>query len=158
MKKRLNLIVMFSALLCMAGATQVFAGPPHKHDGGRKHEMAERSPTAVPNGFDAAQVRDSIVTAIETRNGWSVAGEKPNRILARLHVRSHTAMIVLSYSSKDISVEYHSSENLRYQEARGKIYIHDAYDRWVDNLLATVLRQFKSEAAIKTSPDAVGDW
>ena len=77
----------------------------------------------------AAQVRAAIITA-GTSLGWSIKEAGPGRLEGTLHLRDHTAVVDIPYSTSRYSITYKSSENL--QAANGNI--HKNYNGWIQNL------------------------
>jgi len=77
----------------------------------------------------AAQVRSAIITA-GTSLGWSVKDAGAGKLEGTLHLRDHTAVVDIPYSSSRYSITYKSSENL--QAADGNI--HKNYNGWIQNL------------------------
>jgi hypothetical protein len=65
---------------------------------------------------------------------WSVAGEAPGRILARIPVRTHVAEVLITYDSEWIRFAYHGSQGLNYRPDPDQGQIHPVYNRWVANL------------------------
>lgn len=79
------------------------------------------------------QVEKAILSAATTtRPAWSMRVEKPGHIVASLHVRSHTAVVDIAYSTKTYSITYNTSTNLKY-DAEDKT-IHSNYNGWIQNL------------------------
>jgi hypothetical protein len=89
------------------------------------------APVTTPTGKapTATQVRAAIITA-GTSLGWSVKDAGPGKLEATLHLRTHTAVVDIPYSSTRYSITYKSSEGL--QAGDGKI--HKNYNGWIQNL------------------------
>ena len=62
--------------------------------------------------------------------GWEVAQERPGLSVATLDVRSHKAVVTISYDTKRYSIAYKDSVNLKYD---GKD-IHYRYNSWIRHL------------------------
>jgi hypothetical protein len=56
--------------------------------------------------------------------------EGPGMLVGTIHLRKHTAVVAIPYSSRAYSVQYRSSENL--EESNGSI--HKNYNGWIQNL------------------------
>lgn len=62
--------------------------------------------------------------------GWVMAPVKPGLITGRLALRTHTAVVDVTYDSKSFSIKYKDSTNLDYADGN----IHRNYNGWIDNL------------------------
>lgn len=79
------------------------------------------------------QVEQAILgAATATKPAWSMKVLKPGHILATLHIRSHTAIVDITYNTKSYSINYNGSTNLKY-DAEAKT-IHSNYNGWIQNL------------------------
>jgi hypothetical protein len=85
------------------------------------------SPAGKPLGAD--QVRGAIVRAGATL-GWIMKDEGPGKLIGTLILRTHTAVVDISYSPSNYSITYKSSIDLK--EANGMI--HRNYNGWIQNL------------------------
>ena len=85
---------------------------------------------SVSKNLTQAQVREAIYAACPQR-GWEARDISSNTIEAKVVVRGkHTAVVEIVYSSKDYTIRYKSSDNLRAEGGS----IHSNYNKWVDNL------------------------
>lgn len=64
--------------------------------------------------------------------GWTMAVVKPGEILGTLNVRSHQAVVSIPYTSKNYSILYKDSSNLKYDA--DKQTIHENYTGWIQRL------------------------
>ena len=79
------------------------------------------------------EVEKAILSAAtNSKPAWSMRVQKPGHIVASLHVRSHTAVVDIAYSTKSYSITYNTSTNLKY-DAEEKT-IHSNYNGWIQNL------------------------
>jgi hypothetical protein len=79
------------------------------------------------------QVEKAILSAAtSSKPAWSMRVASPGHIVASLHVRSHTAVVDIAYSTKTYSITYNTSTNLKY-DAEAKT-IHSNYNGWIQNL------------------------
>ena len=62
--------------------------------------------------------------------GWRMNEVKPGHIIGTLSLRSHTAVIDVTYNKDSYSIKYKSSENLNYDGTN----IHSNYNGWIKNL------------------------
>ncbi len=75
------------------------------------------------------QIEKAIVTG-GAGLGWSMRTIKPGLIEATLNIRSHQAVVDITYDQKDYSIIYKSSINLKYDGTK----IHKYYNGWIQNL------------------------
>jgi len=89
------------------------------------------APVASASGKSLSndQVRSAIVRA-GAALGWQMQDEGPGMLVGTLHLRTHTAVVAIPYSTRTYSVQYRSSVNL--DEKEGKI--HKNYNGWIQNL------------------------
>ncbi len=85
--------------------------------------QAGNEPLASP------EVKKAILRA-GTSLGWDMVPTAPGHITGTLHLRSHKAVVDILYSSKDYSITYKNSSNLRYDGTR----IHANYNGWIQRL------------------------
>jgi len=79
------------------------------------------------------QVEKAIRSAATTtKPAWSMRVENPGHIVASLHIRSHTAVVDIAYSTKSYSITYNTSTNLKYDAEANTI--HSNYNGWIQNL------------------------
>jgi hypothetical protein len=64
--------------------------------------------------------------------GWIVKKSENNTAIATLNLRSHQAVIAISYTDKDYAIDYKSSVDLNYNQAENTI--HSNYNGWIQNL------------------------
>lgn len=90
-------------------------------------ENVENAP--VPSGLDLRTVRNAIIDGCAARN-WMAREIEEGVMECTVKVRSHTAVVNITYSTEMYSITYASSENLKYKEGK----IHRNYNSWVQNL------------------------
>jgi hypothetical protein len=61
----------------------------------------------------------------------------PGETEGRLHLRSHVAIVSITFDTKQFSIFYKDSTNLDYDGAR----IHRNYNGWIQNLEQAILAQ-----------------
>ena len=74
------------------------------------------------------------------RMGWIVKEQGPNSVLATLDLRTHHAVVEITYNTKSYSIAYKESNNLNYD---GKS-IHRNYNGWVHNLQNSINAQLNN--------------
>jgi hypothetical protein len=62
--------------------------------------------------------------------GWQMRPLKPGHILGTLNVRTHTAVVDITYDTKTYNIAYKDSANLDYKDGQ----IHRNYNGWIQNL------------------------
>jgi hypothetical protein len=86
------------------------------------------------------EVKQAIISACRKR-GWTPTITGANQITASITVRSkHSAEVEISYTEKDYSIIYKSSQELDYNEKKRKI--HRNYNKWVAMLSSSIQREF----------------
>lgn len=91
-----------------------------------------------------AKVKQAIMESGINR-GWLMSVQDNGVIRGELNVRTHQAIINISYNKNSYSIKYISSMNL--DEKNGKI--HKSYNRWILNLQQDIqlrLNQYQIEA------------
>ena len=64
--------------------------------------------------------------------GWEMQVVRPGQITGTLHLRSHTAIVDIPYTTASYSIVYNSSQDLNYNPAQQTI--HKNYNGWIQNL------------------------
>jgi hypothetical protein len=62
--------------------------------------------------------------------GWQMRPVKPGHIQGTLNLRTHTAVVDITYDTKSYNIAYKDSTNLDYNDGR----IHRNYNGWIQNL------------------------
>ena len=83
---------------------------------------------SVPEGLTIKQVEKSIRKAL-VQKGWTVKEHTSGRIVADILVRSHSAEILIEYSTTNYSINYVDSNDLRYNAKKNTI--HKNYNNWI---------------------------
>lgn len=107
--------------------------------------LVDPDPVAVPAKLSAEQVATEIKRSLVGR-GWAVTKEEAGRIDATLSLRSHIARIAIDFDGEKVQVRYVSSENLKYEEKKGRRTIHKNYLSWVGNLTGDISRNLQMAA------------
>jgi len=85
--------------------------------------------------YDLSDVARAIKTA-GTGLGWQMKEETPGHIVGSLYLRSHVAVVDITYTLDDYSINYKDSTNLKYNP--GSNSIHSSYNRWIGNLTKAI--------------------
>lgn len=89
---------------------------------------------------DMAKVRAAIIKA-GVGLGWQMNPVESGHIVATLNIRSHQAVVDITYNTKDYDIEYKNSVNLKYNGST----IHSQYNNWVKNLDRAIQQELASE-------------
>ena len=92
-------------------------------------DHASPTTSAPHKTLSLQQVRTAIIQA-GAGLGWEMKDNGPNSLIGTLHLRTHTAVVDIPYTTTDYSIKYRSSINLN--EKNGKI--HKNYNGWIQNL------------------------
>ena len=92
--------------------------------------------SAAGKALSADQVRDAIVRA-GTGLAWIIKDAGPGKLVGTLVLRTHTAVVDITYSPTHYSITYKSSIDLK--ESGGKI--HPNYNGWILNLTRAINAQ-----------------
>lgn len=87
--------------------------------------------TATGKEMTLEQVTKAIVEAGAGLN-WTMAVVKPGQIIGTLNLRSHTAVVDITYNTKTYDITYKDSVNLKYNAEKNTI--HQNYRGWIMNL------------------------
>ncbi|MBE9555190.1 MAG: hypothetical protein IMF05_17135 [Proteobacteria bacterium] len=91
---------------------------------------------ASPPNATMEHVADAIRRAGISK-GWQMIDKGPGEIEGRLNLRSHLAVVSITFDTKQFSIFYKDSTNLNYDGTR----IHKNYNGWVQNLEKAILAQ-----------------
>ena len=109
----------------------------------RKAPMLNLFNQGSPQKVTMAQMETAILEAGKSLN-WRMAKMQPGLIEGTLLVRSHTAVVNISYSEDKYSIVYKSSINLK---ADGTGKIHKNYNAWIralDQEIRNRLMEFRN--------------
>ena len=107
-------------------------------------EIVNINDAAIPLGLDMDTVTAAITTGVADRR-WIPTVVGPGHVEATLLIRSHTAVVDITFNESAYSITYKDSDNLDYKDGR----IHRNYNRWVANL--NQMLQRKLAVAMTTS-------
>ncbi len=89
----------------------------------------ESVPVVTQRHITLEEVKQAIITA-GTGLGWEMMPQEDGRITGRLDIRKHVAIVDITYTDEDFSINYVDSTNLKYD---GRL-IHRNYNNWIMNL------------------------
>ncbi len=114
--------------------------------------MTACAPTMVRNVSDEPVVSNKsplslddvrvAITRAGTGLGWVMIEEQPGVIRGTLRLRTHVAIVDVSYDTSTYSIQYVDSTNLNYNESKGTI--HKNYNGWIENLDNAIRRELSA--------------
>ncbi|TON39841.1 hypothetical protein CGH62_05725, partial [Vibrio parahaemolyticus] len=93
---------------------------------GRVQPVLSVEDTPVAYDLQNKQVKMAIVQSA-TNRGWTIEEVSPGVLIAKIHVRTHSAEVKIPYNNKYYSIIYLNSVNLKASDGK----IHRNYNRWV---------------------------
>ena len=121
MRKINSVLTTFGLTLWLGASMAVWAVQPIQD--------VNDAPIVSSKPVQAAQVKAAILVA-GTSLGWKMEEVSPGHIRGTLNLRTHTAIVDISYSTTKYSIVYKSSVNLNEKDGQ----IHRNYNSWVQNL------------------------
>ena len=91
------------------------------------------SPTATLEGLERAIMRGGILL------GWDMQPVGPGKVQGILNIRTHRAVIDITYDIKSFSITYKDSVNLDYRASDNTI--HSNYNGWIQRLERNIRAQ-----------------
>ena len=88
--------------------------------------------------YDLSEVTKAIQRA-GSGLGWQMKVQKPGHIVGRLFLRTHVAVVDITYTLDQFSINYKDSTNLNYD--LGNNTIHKNYNGWIQNLTNAINAQ-----------------
>jgi hypothetical protein len=107
--------------------------------------LTDPEPVTVPAKLSMKDVSKAIRSGIVQR-GWVVSKDENGQIDASLNVRTHEVRVAIVYDTKQVKINYVSSQNLDYDEKGGKRHIHKKYNQWVQNMANDIRTSLAAEA------------
>lgn len=89
----------------------------------------EDSPITTAESISMDHVERAIINA-GTSLGWSINKQSQGHMIGKLALRSHLAVVDITYDTSMFSIQYKESVNLKYDGAN----IHSNYNGWIQNL------------------------
>lgn len=78
-------------------------------------------------------VKNAIIRGGYDR-GWQMSDVAPGHLVATLNLRSHQAIVDITYTPENYSINYKDSTNLKH---KGNM-IHSNYNAWIKNLANSI--------------------
>lgn len=89
----------------------------------------ESRPIVTQRVVTLEEVKQAIISA-GTGLGWQMIPQEDGRITGKLDIRKHVAIVDITYTDDEFSINYVDSTNLKYD---GRL-IHRNYNNWIMNL------------------------
>lgn len=103
---------------------------------GAQVQNVDNAPINVSNtNYDLSDVTKAIQRA-GAGLGWQMKEEAPGHIVGTLYLRSHVAVVDITYTLDEYSVNYKDSQNLKYDPTNNTI--HKNYNGWIQNLTRAI--------------------
>jgi len=88
------------------------------------------APVVTSGQAASPQAVEGAIVRAGTSLGWKMTPVRPGLVAGRLDLRTHTAVVDVSYDAKAYSIRYKDSTNLHADGAN----IHKNYNGWIENL------------------------
>lgn len=74
--------------------------------------------------------------------GWQIEKESEDKLIAKIHVRTHYVAVNITLHKESYDITYNDSDNMKYNADKGTI--HRKYNGWVANLNSDIQRELLS--------------
>ena len=101
---------------------------------------------AIPAGLNLDAITNAIAAGVVDRS-WTPKVVGPGHVEAHLFIRSHVAIVDITFDESAYSITYKDSDNLDYKNGR----IHRNYNRWVANLNQALQRKLATATAAEAT-------
>ncbi len=88
--------------------------------------------------YDLSEVTKAIKRA-GSGLGWQMKEQTPGHIVGSLYLRTHVAVVDITYTLDEYSINYKDSTNLNYNP--GNNTIHKNFNSWIQNLTNAIHTQ-----------------
>lgn len=100
--------------------------------GGQVYEVKDAQvQTASGKPLTLEQVQKAIIDA-GIKQTWIMTPIKPGQMLGEYNVQSHQIHVLIPYTTKNYSILYKDSSNLRYDPEKRTIHVN--YAKWIERL------------------------
>ena len=128
MKKTLQLAVVFYAAVFLLAACR--SSPILNID---------NAPINISATHSSADIKKAIIRA-GSALGWQMKSDRDGHLLATLILRSHVAIVDITFDKKSYTIMYKDSKNLNYDGTN----IHSNYNGWIQNLNQNIQAQIST--------------
>ena len=95
-------------------------------------QNVDNAPVNIANSnYDLSDVTKAIKVA-GSGLGWQMKEESPGHIVGSLYLRTHVAVVDITYTLDEFSINYKDSTNLKDDASSNTI--HKNYNGWIQNL------------------------
>lgn len=102
-------------------------------------QNVEKAPISTSNAnYDLSDVTKAIQRA-GVGLGWQMKEQTPGHIVGTLILRTHVAVVDITYTLDEYSINYKDSTNLKYDPSNNTI--HKNYNGWIQNLTNAINAQ-----------------
>ncbi|HSF69917.1 MAG TPA: hypothetical protein VLA47_06015 [Nitrospira sp.] len=98
--------------------------------GGQVYEVKD-APVESAKPLTLDQVQKAIIDA-GIKQTWIMTPVKPGEMLGEYNVQSHQIHVLIPYTTKNYSILYKDSSNLRYDPVKRTIHVN--YAKWIERL------------------------
>lgn len=127
--KKLNRAILFTTLAAILLLTACRTAPVLNIHNAAFPEYDKAS-------LSMKQIEGAIVIA-GTGLGWIMTPVADGHIVGTLNLRSHQAVVDVTFNQDDYNIDYKSSANLKYNGTK----IHKNYNGWIQNLSTAINNQ-----------------
>lgn len=124
-------------LICLALAAIVGC-----RAGGQVYEVKD-APVEADKPLTLDQVQKAIIDA-GIKQTWIMTPVKPGEMLGEYNVQSHQIHVLIPYTTKNYSILYKDSSNLRYDPVKRTIHVN--YAKWIERLDNEIKARLKMAA------------
>jgi hypothetical protein len=75
------------------------------------------------------KIADAIIAG-GLKTGWEIVPVSDGVMTGTLHIRTHVAVVTITYNDKSYNIQYKDSTNLKYKDGK----IHPYYNGWIKKL------------------------
>jgi hypothetical protein len=129
---RLSAVLICLALTAMIGCRA----------GGQVYEVKD-APIEAAKPLTLDQVQKAIIDA-GIKQTWIMTPVKPGEMLGEYNVQSHQIHVLIPYTTKNYSILYKDSSNLRYDPVKRTIHVN--YQKWIERLDNEIKARLKMAA------------
>jgi hypothetical protein len=98
--------------------------------GGQVYEVKD-APVESAKPLTLDQIQKAIIDA-GIKQTWIMTPIKPGEMLGEYNVQSHQIHVLIPYTTKNYSILYKDSSNLRYDPVKRTIHVN--YAKWIERL------------------------
>ncbi|HED16210.1 MAG TPA: hypothetical protein ENI64_05265 [Gammaproteobacteria bacterium] len=99
----------------------------------------DNAPINISATHSSADIKKAIIRA-GSALGWQMKSDRDGHLLATLILRSHVAIVDITFDKKSYTIMYKDSKNLNYDGTN----IHSNYNGWIQNLNQNIQAQIST--------------